>query len=66
MVEFVALGTIDLTDYVPLHPSGVHGTLGLVNVNADVFLCVISGAVPVALVRPGEHVQRIVSVNFCQ
>lgn len=65
MVEFAALGTIDLADYVPLHPQGVYGTLGLINVNTDVFLCVISGAVPVALVRPGEHVQRIVSVNFC-
>lgn len=65
MVEFATLGTVDLADYVTVHPQGVHGTLGLISVDADVFLCVISGAVPVALVRPGEHVQRIKSVNFC-
>lgn len=48
MVEFVAHKDIDLTDYRVLQASGVHGTLGLININADVFLCVISGAVRVA------------------
>lgn len=48
MVEFTALDDVDLTDYHVLRASGVHGTLGLININADVFLCVISGAVRVA------------------
>ena len=64
MVEFSALSAINLTDYRPLS-SGVYGTLGLININADVFLCVVSGSVRVATVRPGETVQRIVSVEFC-
>ncbi len=64
MVEFSALSEINLTDYRPLS-SGVYGTLGLININADVFLCVVSGSVRVATVRPGETVQRIISVDFC-
>lgn len=64
MVEFTAHEDVDLTDYRVLRASGVHGTLGLININADVFLCVISGAVRVATVRPDETVQRILSVDF--
>lgn len=48
MVEFTAHEDVDLIDYRVLRASGVHGTLGLININADVFLCVISGAVRVA------------------
>ena len=48
MVEFTARESVELTDYRVLRESGIHGTLGLVNVNADVYLCVISGAVRVA------------------
>lgn len=48
MVEFTAHNEVDLADYHVLRASGVHGTLGLININADVFLCVISGAVRVA------------------
>lgn len=66
MVEFSRLNAIDLTDYRTLHSSAVHGTLGLININTDVYLCVISGAVRVATVRPGETIQRIISVEFCQ
>lgn len=65
MVEFSALSEINLTDYRPLS-SGVYGTLGLINLNADVFFCVVSGSVRVATVRPGETVQRINSVEFCK
>lgn len=66
MVEFSRLDAIDLTDYRTLHSSAVHGTLGLININTDVYLCVISAAVRVATVRPGETIQRILSVEFCQ
>jgi len=65
IVEFAALDDVDLSEYRPVRLLGVHGTLGLINVNNDVFLCVITAASPVATVRPGETVQRIVSVEFC-
>ncbi|MCJ1387033.1 inositol polyphosphate 5-phosphatase [Xylographa soralifera] len=64
MVEFTTLSTIDLTDYRPIRSSGVYGTLGLININKDVFLSVITAAAPVATLRPGENVQRIVAVEF--
>lgn len=48
MVEFAAHNDVDLEGYRVLRKSGIHGTLGLININADVFLCVISGAVRVA------------------
>lgn len=66
MVEFTALETLDLADYRAVHSSGVYGTLGLISIANDTFLCVISGAIRVATVRPNENVQRITSVNFCQ
>lgn len=65
IVEFSSLKTLDLSHYRTLYHTGVHGTLGLINVNADVFLCVISKAARVATVRPGENVQRIQGVEFC-
>lgn len=65
LVEFSALPGIDLSDYRELHGLTILGTLGLINVKTDVFLCVITGANRVATVRPGETVQRITSVEFC-
>ena len=65
MVEFSALDAVDLTNYRELHASTVLGTLGLINVNTDIFLCIISGATRVATARPGETVQRITAVDFC-
>ena len=65
IVEFSHINAIDLTQYRSVYHPGVHGTLGLININADIFLCVISKAVRVATVRPGENVQRIQGVEFC-
>lgn len=66
MVEFAALKNVDLSNYRTLRSSGIHGTLGLINVNDDNFLCVISGAIRVATIRsPNETVQKILSVEFC-
>ena len=62
LVEFSA--NVDLSDYRALRTSSVHGTLGLINIGDNLFLCVISGAVRVATVRPNEAVQRILSVDF--
>jgi len=64
MVEFSALNTISLEDYRALTPLSVQGTLGLITINNDVFLCVVRGASRVASVRPWETVQRISSVDF--
>lgn len=44
--------------------STVQGTLGLVTLNGDVFLCVVNGSRKVASVRPGETIQVILSVEF--
>lgn len=65
VVEFAALESLDLSTYHSLQASGVHGTLGLINLGADIFLCVITAAARVATVRPGENVQKILSVEFC-
>lgn len=65
IVEFSSLKALDLSHYRSLYHAGVHGTLGLININTDIFLCVISKAVRVATVRPGENVQRIQGVEFC-
>lgn len=66
MVEFSAINDIDLSGYRVLRSSGIHGTLGLININTDVFLCLITSAARVASLRPGENVLKILSVVFCQ
>ncbi|KAL8872853.1 MAG: hypothetical protein Q9174_001584 [Haloplaca sp. 1 TL-2023] len=65
VVQFSMLKSLDLSAYRSVQASGVLGTLGLINVDSDVFLCVISAATRVATVRPEEHVQKILSVDFC-
>jgi len=63
MVEFTEKASLDLTQF---HTVGsAKGTLGLITLNNDVFLCVITGAEEVANVRPRETVQRIFAVEFC-
>lgn len=64
MVEFSALEAAELSDFRSLSTLSVHGTLGLITVNHDVFLCVVSGTSKVATVRPGETIQRILAVEF--
>lgn len=64
MVEFADLGNVDLSDYRTLSPLPVHGTLGLITISNDVFLCVVTGTTKVALVRPGETVEKIFGVEF--
>ncbi|KAF3906420.1 Synaptojanin-1 [Dactylellina cionopaga] len=65
MVEFSEKQEVDLSDY---HPMGsalpCRGTLGLISLNGDVFICVVTGASLVANVRPGETVYRIHAVEF--
>ncbi|KAK6534596.1 inositol polyphosphate 5-phosphatase [Arthrobotrys megalospora] len=65
MVDFSERSEVDLSEY---HPMGsalpCRGTLGLISLNGDVFLCVVTGASLVATVRPGETVYRIHAVEF--
>lgn len=64
MLDFQRLDAAELRGFAPMRLPAVHGTLGFFAVQGDVFLCVITGANLVATVRPGEHVRRIVSVDF--
>lgn len=58
------MDTADLTEYRSLSTLNAHGTLGLITLAADVFLCVVTGSTKVASVRPGENVSMISSVEF--
>lgn len=64
MVEFSPTRNKLLADYRPLTPRPIYGTLGLISIDRDVFLCVITQASRVATVRPGETVEKIESVQF--
>jgi hypothetical protein len=64
MVEFADVSSTDLTDYRTLSPLPVHGTLGLITIHNDVFICVVTGTTKVASVRPGETVEKIHGVEF--
>ncbi|KAI9800582.1 MAG: inositol polyphosphate 5-phosphatase [Piccolia ochrophora] len=64
IVEFSSVDALDLGDFRSLSTLPIQGTLGLITVNNDVFLCVVTGATRVATVRPGENVERIHAVEF--
>lgn len=64
MVEFSPTSRSLLSDFRPLMPRPIYGTLGLVSIDRDVFLCVITQASRVATLRPGETVEKIVSAEF--
>ncbi|RYP53789.1 hypothetical protein DL769_010447 [Monosporascus sp. CRB-8-3] len=64
MVEFSPISRDLLSDFRPLTPRPIYGTLGLIAINQDVFLCVITHAARVATLRPGETVERILAVDF--
>lgn len=62
-VEFADLEAVDLEGYRLLGYG--YGTLGLVTLNEDVFVCVVTSSSQAATVRPGETVSRIDNVGFC-
>lgn len=64
MVELAELGSVNLDDYRRLSSHPCLGTLGLITLGGDIFICVITGAREVASVRPGEAVLRIQAVQF--
>lgn len=62
-VELHPVDGADLQQYKTIDYS-VYGTLGLITIDNDVFLCVVTGAKKAATLRPGENVQQILSVDF--
>lgn len=64
VVEFLPWDGANMQGYRPLSSLQVYGTLGLVTINGDVFLCVVSSQIKAATVRPGEDVMKIQSVEF--
>lgn len=64
MVEFSPASRGLLNEFRPLTPRPIYGTLGLISINQDVFLCVVTHATRAASLRPGETVERILSVDF--
>lgn len=62
MVEFAPSASVDLQGYRVVVTT--KGTLGLITLNNDVFICMVTGSIEVANVRPGETVQKIYSVEF--
>lgn len=64
MVELAELDSADLDDYRRLTNQPCLGTLGLITLGGDIFICVVTGAREVASVRPGETVFRVHAVQF--
>ncbi len=64
IVEFSPVTQQMLADYRPLTSRPIYGTLGFIALGRDVFICVITHASRVATLRPGETVERILSVQF--
>lgn len=62
-VEFAALQSVDLKGYRAL--SNGFGTLGLITLGEEVFLCIVTACSDAAVVRPGETVSKIDNVDFC-
>ncbi|KAJ5899822.1 hypothetical protein N7495_004566 [Penicillium taxi] len=61
-VEFSDIASVNLKNYRSLGAGD--GTLGLITLNQDVFVCVVTASSQAATVKPGETVSRIDSVDF--
>lgn len=64
MVEFAPVSKTLLHDFRRLTHRPIYGTLGLIAVNGEVFISVITQATRAATLRPGETIERIASVAF--
>ena len=53
-----------MKDYRSLPSQDIKGTLGLVTIGSDVFICVVSNSKRTAIIRPGESIQQILGVEF--
>jgi synaptojanin len=64
IAEFGAAGAVDWDEFRPLGFRDIYGTLGLISIGGEVFLCVVTSATQAAEIRPGEVVQKINTVEF--
>lgn len=64
MAEFAPVSKGLLQDFRRLTHRPIYGTLGLISVNGEVFISVITQAARAATLRPGETIERIASVSF--
>ena len=65
-MELSGYGETDLSEYRTIS-QGLLGALGLGTVDpGDVFLCVCNGSTRAAQLRPGETINKILSVEFCE
>ena len=62
--EFLRLDQARLAESHVLSSSG-HGTLGIVNLEGELFISIVTAASPAASVRDSENVLRILEVEFC-
>ena len=64
IVEFSPWEKVDMRDYRSLPSLDIKGTLGLITIGPDVFICVVNDSKRAATVRPGETIQQIKNVEF--
>ncbi|KAJ2964777.1 hypothetical protein NQZ79_g295 [Umbelopsis isabellina] len=63
-VKLIGSPDFDVSQYTILNSRPVYGCLGLINVQNECFLAVVTDCVQVGKVRPGEDVYRIQNVSF--
>ena len=63
-MEIQPIQNAELEDYRRLSSQPILGTLGLLALGKDVFICVVKSARKVATVRPGETIKKILNVEF--
>ncbi|GBB91089.1 hypothetical protein RclHR1_01820018 [Rhizophagus clarus] len=63
-VKLVKSSEFDANDYRRLSSKPIYGCLGLLQVEKDMFLAVVTGSTHIGEIRPGESVHRILDVEF--
>ncbi|KAL1916229.1 uncharacterized protein VTP21DRAFT_5846 [Calcarisporiella thermophila] len=64
VVRLVPVDEFDVSNYTYLNAHPVYGCLGLIHVNNEIFLSVITDCIHLGKIRPGESVHRITDVAF--
>ena len=63
-MEIQPIQNAELDEYRRLSSQPILGTLGLLALGKDVFICVVRRARKVATVRPSETIEKILQVEF--
>lgn len=63
-IEFLPREDVDLKSYKVLNDREIHGFVGLIGVEGDMFICCITAARKVAAPVPNESVNKIMGVDF--